>query len=86
MKTIDNASLLIVTTVVNCAFVFSVVHGNRLNSTVTVTVAVYRRQSHDIYELSYHDDNKIHNSCEEKQTYMVEERACLKNEDIFGSK
>ena len=84
MKTIDNASLLIVTTVVNCAFVFSVVHGNRLNR--TVTVAVYRRQSGDIYELNYHDDNKIHNSCEGQQTYMVEERACLKNEDIFGSK
>ena len=70
---------------VTWAFMLSVAAGREQNMSVTVTV--WRRLTFDIYELSSHEEDKIeHESCEDiNQTYMVEEKMCLKNEDIIGS-
>ena len=44
---------------------------------------VTRRMSADIY---YQRGNKSHSVCNDSTTFMVEERKCMKNEEIFNGK
>ena len=86
MTKTDIASVFIATVAVYGAFVFSLAQASERNISDSVTVNIGRKVSRDFYELSSHEENKInHIFCEENQTYMVEEKICLKNEDIIGS-
>ena len=51
----------------------------------TVTTLVNRRLKYDIYEQSQQQDKEKHHRCDHQTTYLVEERQCVKNEDLFGS-
>ena len=70
--------LALVTATVACAFIVNKCYGDGINESIVVT-AVTRRMDSDLYCLAHFSR---HFACKE-ETFMVEERTCMKNEDLL---
>ena len=70
--------LALITATVTCAFIVDKCYGDGKNESIVVT-AVKRRNDSDLYYLAHFSR---HFACKE-ETFMVEERTCMKNEDLL---
>ena len=72
------------TVTVYCVFSFNLCCCDRKGDGRNVTVAVTRRIDSDLYYLI---GEHYHVTCSvEEKTYMVEEKQCVKNENLFKGK
>ena len=74
--------LSLISAIVACVFLVDMYHGtgDGKNESMTIT-AVNRRQYSDMYF-----NISTHTNCENQTTFMVEERTCIKNEDLLKGK
>ena len=78
MKSVD---LALMTATIACAFMVGICYDDGKNENIVIT-AVTRRINHDLYFIH----NVGHDRCEDDYTFMVEEKNCSKNEDLFNGK
>ena len=72
--------LALITATVACVFIVNMCDSNGKSESIVIT-AVNRKTYIDFY---YNNNISTHFTCEEDQeTFMVEERTCVKNEDLF---
>ena len=78
MKSVD---LALITATIACVFMVGIGYGDGKTENIT---AVKRRivDNSDVY---YYNVSK-HATCKDNHTFMVEERECMKNEDLFKGK
>ena len=69
--------LALIIAIVESTLKVDVCCGSAMNEGVIITVQ--RRTRLDIYHLA----DRPHMRCEEQETFMVEERRCVKNENVF---
>ena len=74
--------LSLISAIVACVFLVDMYHGtgDGKNESMIIT-AVNRSRDSDIYY-----NISTHTNCEKQKTFMVEERACIKNEDLLKGK
>ena len=71
--------LALITATVACVFIVNMSDGDDKNESIIIT-AVNRRTGSDLY---YRVHISTHFACEDQETFMVEERTCMKNEDLL---
>ena len=69
--------LALISATVACVFIVDTCYGDGKNENTIIT-AVTRRTDSDLYYTI-----SSHFICEDQETFMVEERKCMKNEDLF---
>ena len=73
--------LALITATVACPFIVNMCDSDGKNESIVITT-VNRRIYTDVY---FNNSNNIstHFTCEDQETFMVEERTCMRNEDLF---
>ena len=71
--------LALITATVAFVFIVDMSDGAGKNGSTTIT-AVKRRTGSDLYYLAHISS---HFTCEDQETFLVEERLCMKNEDLL---
>ena len=66
------------TATVACVFIVDMCDSDGINESIIIT-AVIRRKDSDLYYYTI----SSYCRCEDQETFMVEERACTKNEDLL---
>ncbi len=72
------------TATIACVFMVKICYGDGENESIVIT-AVQRRNNSDYY-YSVSNDYDNHILCEDHETFMVEEKTCVKNEELFKGK
>ena len=72
--------LALIIAIVDSVFKVDTCCGSATNEGAIITVL--RRKHMDLY----HPADSPHMTCEEQETFMIEERRCVKNENIFKGK
>ena len=78
MKSVYLALRLAMIAIVTSIVKINVCYGTGTNETVIISVT--RRIHSDLYHPA---DSPQHIRCEEQETFMIEERRCVKNENAF---
>ena len=79
--------LSLISAIVACVFLVDMYHGTgdgKNESSSMIITAVSRRRHLDIYFVYYNYDSISRRfRCEEQESFMVEERTCMKNENLL---
>ena len=75
--------LSLISAIVACVFLIDMYHGTddgKNESSSMIITAVNRRTHSDMYS---YDSISGHFTCEKQESFMVEERTCMKNENLL---
>ena len=73
--------LYLISAIVACVFLVDMCHGTGDGKNESIITAVNRKTDSDMYY-----NISTHTNCKKQKTFMVEERTCIKNEDLLKGK